>query len=89
MWRCSESSSPLATRAFVHASIAAARAADTWVVAHTRGFHMTVIGIRCASAMLAVLFIASSLEASPSKSSVQTTYSGSEITSSFETTMTS
>src|SRR2546429_3252892 len=46
MWRCSESSSPLATRDFVQASIASARAAETWVVVHTRGFHMIVIGTR-------------------------------------------
>src|SRR2546428_3172132 len=86
---CSESSSPLATRALVHASITSARAADTWVVTHTRGFHMTVIGILCASAMSAVFFIASSLEASPSKSSVHTAYSGSESTISFVATATS
>ena len=78
MCRCSESSSPFATRSFVHASIVSARAADTWAVVHTRGFHMTVIGILCSSAIAAVFANAASLDASPSKSSVQTTYSGSD-----------
>ncbi len=78
MCRWSDSSSPFATRAFVHASIASARAGATCVVVQTRGFHMIVIGIFCSSAMAAVLANAGSLEASPSKSSVQTTYSGAE-----------
>src|SRR5213592_5059611 len=76
MWR--DSSSPFVTRAFVHSSIAAARADGTWVVVQTRGFHMIVIGIVSSSAIAAVLAIASSLDASPSKSSVQTTYSGAD-----------
>ncbi len=78
MCRCSESSSPFATRAFVQASIASARGAAICVVVQTRGFHMIVMGIFFSSAMAAVFAIAWSLEASPSKSSVQTTYSGAE-----------
>ena len=86
MCRCSESSSPFATRALVQASIASARAVATCAVVHTRGFHMIVIGIFWISAISAVFAIAWSLDASPSKSSVHTTYSGSEITISFVAT---
>ena len=86
MCTCSESSSPFATRAFVQESIASARAAETCVVVHTRGFHMIVIGISCSSAIAAVFASAWSLDASPSKSRVHTTYSGSLITISFVAT---
>ncbi len=78
MCKCSETSSPFEARSFVHASIAAARASPTWTVVQTRGFHMIVIGTPKPSAIAAVFASSLSAEASPSKSSVHTTYSGAE-----------
>jgi len=75
---CNPISSPFAARPFVQSSIAFALNDVTELVVHTRGFHMTVIGIFSASAIAAVLPIVSAGAASPSKSSVQTTYSGNE-----------
>jgi len=82
MCRWSAISSPVDPRAFVQASIASARAGLTCVVVQTRGFHMIVIGTRSPSAIAAAFASSASPDASPSKSSVHTTYSGAESTKS-------
>jgi len=61
---------------FVQFAMTSARSFVTWSVVHTRGFHMMVMGARWSRAMSQTLFIVSFDAASPSKSSVQMTYSG-------------